>query len=142
MESSFNFENCCEYASNFPVNRMIFTKRPSKRSRIDAGCSDLDSPRRLARIPKRSNEPLRYVKSSLTSKNERPERYETVRAFGLSVYVASLSRVSRYLSDEGYPTLITPLSIAIAARFSIQLTAKHLTPDYSLLPLFNHSSIT
>ena len=28
---------------------------------------------------------------------KRPERYETVRAFGLSVYVASLSSVSRYV---------------------------------------------
>ena len=41
-----------------------------------------------------------------------PERYETVRAFELSHYVASLSSVSRYLVFPPYPTVVTPLSIA------------------------------
>ena len=31
---------------------------------------------------------------------KKPERYETVRAFGLSIYVASLSSVSRYLCSS------------------------------------------
>jgi hypothetical protein len=42
---------------------------------------------------------------------KRPERYETVRAFGLSVFVASLSSVSRYLVVTRLFDAVTPLSI-------------------------------
>jgi hypothetical protein len=53
------------------------------------------------------------TKLQLDVNKKKPERYETVRAFGLSVYIASLSSVSRYLESRVYPTLATALSISI-----------------------------
>ena len=55
---------------------------------------------------------------------KKSERYETVRAFGLSIYVASLSSVSRKeYAYEGYLTLLDLLSIVFKLR-SDGLTAR------------------
>ena len=62
---------------------------------------------------------LNCARRELTKK---PERYETVRAFGLSIYVASLSSVSRYPSSS-YPTTVKSLSIV--SEFEKSPRAKH-----------------
>jgi len=55
---------------------------------------------------------------------KKPERYETVRALGLSIYDASLSSVSRKEYAYGrYPTVLDLLSIVFKLR-SDSLTAR------------------
>jgi len=69
-----------------------------------------------------SNEEMRLKFNFATPSKKRPERHETVRAFGLSVYIASLSSVSRYLESRVYPTLVTAPSIATESLTGISLT--------------------
>jgi len=79
-------------------------------------------------------------KADRIGKKPRPERYETVRAFGLSVYVASLSSVSRYLCNELSHAGDTAVN-RNRCRLLIDLTAKHFSPDYSLLSPVNHLTV-